>query len=142
MANAILTEDQRWLLRAMGGWAIRDCLTYPESGWDHLMQSYWGSTSRYLDGRPEFLRGGFQCGRGRIVAPAFGGEPTVVITKVVMMRFAKSLPERLVADLRATVLAPGMTDNQRLAELLDEALGFAAEPAEPDGQLALFGALA
>lgn len=140
MATAVLTEDQRWLLRAMGGWAIRDCLTNPEYGWSHLMQSMWGGSSRHREGRPEFLRGGFQCGHGRIVSPGWSREePQVVITRAAMMRFAKSLPARLVEDLRATTIAPGQIDNGRLAELLDEALGFTGEPV---GQLELFAATA
>ena len=135
----MLTEEQRWLLRAMGGWAIRDCLTYPEYGWSHLMQSMWGGSSRHREGRPEFLRGGFQCGYGRIVSPGYGRDPLVMITKAEMMRFAKSLPARLVEDLRATTIASGVIDNDRLDVLLDEALGFTVEPV---GQLELFGALA
>ena len=33
-----LTSDQRWLLRSVGGWAMRECLIGP-AGVDHLMTS-------------------------------------------------------------------------------------------------------
>ncbi|MGA5542722.1 hypothetical protein ACPCIR_12795 [Mycobacterium sp. NPDC051198] len=98
-----LTEDQRWLLRAMGGWAIRDCLLGPD-GVAHLMQSQWGGSGRRLPGGPEWLAYGFDCGRGKIVTGRFGGgadrDPVVTITAAQLNRYARNLPRAVTDELR------------------------------------------
>ncbi|CPW40662.1 hypothetical protein [Mycobacteroides abscessus] len=93
----MLTEDQRWLLRMVGGWAIVDCLIGPE-GVTHLMQSLQSSTGSKRPGIPDYIEG-YQCGRGKIVTP-WRGEPRVIVTAAQINRYARSLPDELKAELR------------------------------------------
>lgn len=87
----ILTEDQRWLLRMVGGWEMRDCLIGP-AGVTRLMQSHRGGNGRGPDGAPPYIRG-FQCGGGKIVTT---GVPVITVTTAQLRKFAQSLH----ADLR------------------------------------------
>ncbi|MFV8169674.1 hypothetical protein [Mycobacterium sp. DBP42] len=52
MTAAPLTEDQRWLLRAVGGRHMHDCLIGPD-GVAELMQSMCSSTGAKVDGGPD-----------------------------------------------------------------------------------------
>lgn len=97
-----LTVNQRWLLRVMGSWAIRDCLISP-AGVDHLMTSQWGGTGHRVDGAPEWMHS-FQCGNGKIVCPAFT-EPIVTITRAQLNRYARELPSSVTDELRAVARA-------------------------------------
>lgn len=91
----MLTEDQRWLLRTVGGWAMRDCLIGTE-GVKHLMQSMYGGTRVQNDGTPAHFRG-FQCGGGKIVST---GVPVVTVTTAQLGQFARSLPPDLRDEMR------------------------------------------
>lgn len=91
----MLTDDQRWLLRMVGGWAMRDCLIGP-AGVTHLMQSCYGGTRLPADGYPLHLKG-FECGRAKIVSR---GIPVVTVTTAQLNTFARSLPADLVAEMR------------------------------------------
>jgi len=93
-----LSADQRWLLYAMGGWAIRDCLISP-AGTDHLMQSMWGSVGRtHPEGGPQWLTGWDTHG-GKITAPSASNR-RVTITKAQINAYARTLP----ADVRDELL--------------------------------------
>jgi len=94
MATTILTQDQRWLLRAVGGWQMRDCLIGPD-GVDHLMQSMYGSTGVRINGAPDWLHG-FQCGRGKIQSI---GIPAITVTAAQLNRYASRLDAELKAEL-------------------------------------------
>lgn len=95
MSTPMLTEDQRWLLRMVGGWAMRDCLIGPE-GIAHLMQSCYGGTRLPTDGHPPHIKG-FECGRGKIMSR---GVPVVTVTTAQLSKYARSLPADLVAEMR------------------------------------------
>lgn len=99
-SHVLLTEDQRWLLRMVGGWAMRNCLLGSD-GVAHLMQSCYGGTRGQMDSAPTYLRG-FQCGGGKIVST---GVPVVTVTAVVLNRFAKTLPAQLVTEMRECAAA-------------------------------------
>lgn len=99
MTAPTLTEDQRWLLRSVGGWAMRECLI-SSGGVMRLMQSMYGSTGHVIEGGPAWLAGGFSCGQGKVVSPGFG-EPVVTVTVAQINRYAASLPDELKADLVA-----------------------------------------
>lgn len=105
MTKPTLTEDQRCLLRMVGGWAMRDCLIGPE-GIARLMQSHYGGTGRRMDGAPAYLRG-FQCGGGKIVSSAI---PVISVTTAQLRKFAKSLPTDLVAEMRECAAAAQRTN--------------------------------
>lgn len=90
-----LTEDQRWLLRMVGGWAMRDCLIGPD-GVKHLMQSMYGGTRNTMEGAPPCMRG-FQCGGGKIVSI---GAPVITVTTAQLNRFARTLPADLCEEMR------------------------------------------
>lgn len=90
-----LTEDQRWLLRMVGGWTMRDCLIGAE-GVTRLMQSCYGGSRLSADGYPPHLNG-FECGRGKIVST---GVPVVTVTAVELNKYARSLSADLVAEMR------------------------------------------
>ncbi len=98
-ATRTLTEDQRWLLRMIGGWALREALL-SSGGVMRLMQSMQGGTGHRLEAGPEWMRGGFQCGRGKVVSPSFG-TPVVTITADQINRYAASLPGDIRAELTA-----------------------------------------
>lgn len=106
MARQALTEDQRWLLRSIGGWAMRDCLLGPEGVAD-LMSRCSSSTGHRIDGAPEWLANGYTCGRGKIVCPWWTtdiGRPpvkSVTITTAQINRYARSLPQDVTDELRA-----------------------------------------
>lgn len=91
----MLTEDERWLLFAMGGWMILDALL-SKAGADYLAQSHWGGTLRDVEGGPEWLRGGFSTNGGNISCPAFG-TPILTIKVTRITAYGLTLP----ADLRA-----------------------------------------
>jgi hypothetical protein len=91
----ILTVDQRWLLRSVGGWTMRDCMISPE-GVSHLMQSMYGSSGHPIDGGPAWLASGFQC-RGRKVVSK--QPPVVTVTDVQINRYAAQLDAPLKAEL-------------------------------------------
>ncbi|WP_074357601.1 hypothetical protein [Mycobacteroides abscessus] len=95
-----LTEDQRWLLRMVGGWTMRDCLIGP-AGVTRLMQSHYGGTGCGLDGAPSYIRG-FQCGGGKIVTT---GVPVITVTTAQLRKFAQSLPTELVTEMRECAAA-------------------------------------
>lgn len=97
-----LTEDQRWLLVAVGGWMMADCFIAPERGIDRLMASRYGSSNgRRNDKYPDWLKDGFDCGYGKIVSPMFSSdEPHAVVTKAQLTSFAHSLDAGLVEQLR------------------------------------------
>ena len=99
IAQVMLTEDQRRLLRMVGGWQMREALISPD-GVTRLMQSMLGSNGRRIDGAPEWMLGGFQCGSGKVVAPEFG-VPVVTVTVAQINRFAASLPDEVKAELIA-----------------------------------------
>lgn len=105
MTSPLLTEDQRWLLRMVGGWTMRDCLIGPE-GVARLMQSHYGGTGRRMDGGPAYLRG-FQCGGGKIVSSAV---PVITVTTGQLHKFAQSLPTDLVAEMRECATAAQRTN--------------------------------
>lgn len=94
-----LTEDQRWLLRMVGGWSMREALISP-GGVMRLMQSMQGGSGCRIDGGPEWTSGGFQCGQGKVVSPSFG-TPVVTVTTAQINRFAASLPDAVKSDLIA-----------------------------------------
>lgn len=100
MRRPILTEDQRWLLRAVGGWTMRDCLIGPD-GVAHLMQSMYCGSGPKFDGAPAWLHRGFECGRGRIVSPWRGeGSARVTVAAAQINRYARSLDADLRAELK------------------------------------------
>ncbi|WP_025088809.1 hypothetical protein [Mycobacteroides abscessus] len=96
----MLTEDQRWLLRMVGGWEMRDCLIGP-AGVTRLMQSCYGGTRLPTDGYPFHLKG-FECGHGKIVSR---GIPVVTVTTAQLNKYARSLPVDLVAEMRECATA-------------------------------------
>lgn len=96
----ILTEDQRWLLRIVGGWTMRDCLISP-AGVTRLMQSCYGGTRLSTDGYPAHLKG-FECARGKIVSK---GIPVITVTTVQLNKYARSLSAELVAEMRECAAA-------------------------------------
>lgn len=105
MARPTLTEDQRWLLRSIGGWTMRDCLIGPE-GVQDLMSRCSSSTGSRIDGGPEWLTNGYTCGRGKIVSPWWTtdiGRPpakTVTVTTAQLNRYARNLPQDVTDELR------------------------------------------
>lgn len=105
MARPALTEDQRWLLRSIGGWAMRDCLIGSE-GVQDLMSRCSSSTGSRIDGGPEWLANGYTCGRGKIVCPWWTtdiGRPpvkSVTITVSQLNRYARNLPQDVTDELR------------------------------------------
>lgn len=99
MAAGTLTEDQRWLLRSVGGHEMLGCLADAD-GWEHLMQSMYQGSGRCTEGGPEWLRGGFRCRNGRIASPEFG-DAVVTVTKVQLARYVLQLPGGLVDEMRA-----------------------------------------
>lgn len=92
---AVLTEDERWLLLAMGGWMILDALL-SKQGAEYLAQSHWGGTLRDVEGGPDWLRGGFSTNGGKVHCPAFG-TPILTIKVTRITAYGLTLP----ADLRA-----------------------------------------
>lgn len=89
-----LTTEQRWLIFAIGGWTMRDCLLSP-AGTDHFMQSCY-SSSRFSgpDGGPEWLTG-WNTRSGKVTAPQTG-PIRVTLTKAQINSYAATLP----ADIR------------------------------------------
>jgi hypothetical protein len=99
MSAGTLTDDQRWLLFAIGGWAMRDCLIGTH-GVDHLMQSCYSAYGHTApDGGPAWLTG-WETAGGKITAPA-RGEVRVVVTKAQINSYARTLPPAIVAELTA-----------------------------------------
>ena len=89
-----LSTEQRWLMFAIGGWTMRDCLLSP-AGTDHFMQSCyssWGFSGP--DGGPEWLTGWNTHG-GKVTAPQTG-PIRVTLTKAQINSYAAALP----ADIR------------------------------------------
>lgn len=91
----ILTEDQRWLLRSVGGWTMRDCMIGP-AGVARMMQSLYGSTGHVIEGGPAWLARGFQCRGGKVVSQQ---PPVVTVTDVQINRYAAQLDATLKAEL-------------------------------------------
>ena len=97
-----LTVDQRWLLAAVGGRQMADCLTSPRAGVAKLMVSMSGSTDAHRAGYPDWLTGGYSCGHGHIVSPFYANDsPRVRVGADELRRFAHTVPEQLRADLAA-----------------------------------------
>ncbi|MGV7303109.1 hypothetical protein PJK45_28090 [Mycobacterium kansasii] len=89
-----LTTEQRWLMFAIGGWTMRDCLLGP-AGTDYLMQScysHWGFSGP--EGGPNWLTG-WNTAQGKITAPQ-SGTVRVALTKAQINSYAATLP----ADVR------------------------------------------
>lgn len=94
-----LSTDQRWLLWAIGGWEMRDCLLSPE-GTDHFMTSLSSRYgSRAPEGAPAWLTG-WNTGNRTITAPA-AGEVRVVVTAAQINAYARGLSTEVRAELRA-----------------------------------------
>lgn len=94
-AGATLTENQRWLLLLMGGWAIIDALLSP-AGTKHLMQSGWGGANHTPpEGAPRWLRS-FDTRGSKIVAPC-----GVTVTAAQINRYAAALDDAIRAELAA-----------------------------------------
>lgn len=94
-AKPILTENQRWLLRCVGGWEMRDCLISSE-GVARLMQSMYSSTGSRIDGGPDWLARGFDCRKSTVVSR---GAPSVKVTDVQINRYAAQLDAGIKAQL-------------------------------------------
>lgn len=107
--NPILTVDQRWLLRSVGGWTMRDCMISPH-GVSHLMQSLYSSSGRAIEGGPEWLAGGFDCIGGKVVSKR---PPIVAVTVAQINRYAAQLDASLKAELVECQRAD-RTENQRV----------------------------
>lgn len=105
MTKPTLTEDQRWLLRMVGGWTMRDCLI-GSAGVTRLMQSCCGGTRVPADRYPAHIKG-FECGRGTIVSR---GIPVVTVTTAQLNKYARSLPADLVAEMRECATAAQRTN--------------------------------
>ncbi len=103
VSTAALTEDQRWLLRSVGGHQMLGCLAGSD-GIDRLMQSKYGSTGHLIEGGPDWLLHGFDCGGGKIVTGTWWTtekvDPIVTVTKAQLARFARSLPAELVEEIQ------------------------------------------
>ncbi|MHA7658438.1 hypothetical protein ACX9NJ_23645 [Mycobacterium sp. ML2] len=94
-----LSADQRWLLWAIGGWEMRDCLLGPE-GTDHFMTSLSSRYgSRAPEGAPAWLTG-WDTRNRKITAPA-RGEVRVVVTAAQINAFAQGLSTNIRAQLQA-----------------------------------------
>lgn len=92
-----LTTEQRWLLFAIGGWTMRDCLLGP-AGTDHLMQSCYSSHGfSGPEGGPEWLTG-WNTANGKITAPG-RGTVRITATKAQINSYAKALPANLIQEL-------------------------------------------
>ena len=99
MATGSLTEDQKSLLLAIGGWQMRDCLLGTH-GVDHFMASCSSAYGhRGPDGGPDWLTG-WNTGGGKITAPA-RGDVRVVVTAAQINAYARTLTEELRAELAA-----------------------------------------
>lgn len=94
-AKPILTEDQRWLLRAVGGWTMRDCLIGPK-GVSHLMQSLYSSSCARFEGGPDWLSRGFQCRGGKVMSIQ---PPVITVAEAEINRYAAQLDATLKAEL-------------------------------------------
>lgn len=94
-AKPILTEDQRWLLRGLGGWMMRDCMIGP-SGVAHLMQSLSSSSTAHVDGGPDWLDSGYQCRGGKVMS---NRQPAVTVDEAQINRYASQLDATLKAEL-------------------------------------------
>lgn len=94
-AKPILTEDQRWLLRGLGGWMMRDCMIGP-SGVAHLMQSLSSSSTAHVDGGPDWLDSGYQCRGGKVMS---NRQPAVTVDEAQINRYAAQLDATLKAEL-------------------------------------------
>lgn len=94
-----LTTEQRWLLWAIGGWEMRDCLLGP-AGTDPFMtsmSSHHGSSAPA--GAPTWLTGWNTASR-RITAPSLG-QTRVVVTAAQINAYARQLSADIRADLQA-----------------------------------------
>lgn len=90
----MLTPDQRWLMWAIGGWEMRDCLLSP-AGVDHFMtsmSSFYGHTAP--EGCPSWLTG-WNTRNRKVTAPC-RGEIRVVLTAAQINAFAR----QITADVR------------------------------------------
>lgn len=94
---AKLSTEQRWLMFAIGGWAMRDCLLGP-AGTDHLMQSCyssWGFSGP--QGGPDWLTG-WNTAHGKITAPQ-RGPVRITLTKAQINSYAAALPDDIRREL-------------------------------------------
>ena len=108
-AKPILTVDQRWLLRSVGGWEMRDCLISPD-GVSRLMQSMRGSSGRPIDGGPGWLADGFDCRNGKVVSR---GPLAVTVTVVQINQYAAQLATA-VKDQLLECQRAAHSENQRV----------------------------
>jgi len=93
MTPTRLPREHREALACIGGWAIADCLSRPESGIPHLRQSMMGGTHLQGEQWPEGT--GFNCGRTGI---QIGGRLTgqgalFTITWTALATYARTVPE-------------------------------------------------
>ena len=94
-AKPILTENQRWLLRSVGGWTMRDCMIGP-AGVTRMMQSLQSSSGRVIKGGPDWLAGGFHCRGGRVMS---NQPPIITVDEAQINRYAAQLDATLKAEL-------------------------------------------
>lgn len=93
-----LTTDQRWLMWAIGGWQMRDCLLSP-AGVDHFMTSMSSVASgTALNGCPSWLTG-WNTQNRKITAP-WQGEVRVVLTAAQINAYARQIPAHVLAELQ------------------------------------------
>lgn len=92
-----LSTDQRWLMFAIGGWTMRDCLL-GTAGTDYFMQScysHWGRSGP--EGGPAWLTG-WNTNAGRVTAPQTG-TIRVSLTKAQINAYAAALPAEIRSEL-------------------------------------------
>lgn len=91
----ILTVDQRWLLRSVGGHEMLDCMIGPD-GVSRLMESMYRSSGHPIEGGPAWLADGFECVKSKVVSKR---PPIVSVTVVQINRYAAQLDAALKAEL-------------------------------------------
>jgi hypothetical protein len=98
---SVLTARQRAILRAYGGWRFADVLIDPDRGIRRAKQSCYGSSGFRVDGEELWMN---TTARG-IELYRFDVDGTRqnydVLPWSTVARFARALPARLVADIRA-----------------------------------------
>lgn len=97
---SVLTPRQRAVLRAYGGWMLADILIDPDQGIAHAKQSHYGTTSYRVDDeefRMQTTARGIELSRWT----DDGSGPFEVLPWSAVARFARTLPARVVAELRA-----------------------------------------
>lgn len=108
MSRPFLTDDQRLLLFAFGGWRIVYALTSPQWGIPHLFDGQGGGTlhGEILEYRPRWAHMWAAC-EGQVLRlentwdePFPDGVSPVVITRARLEALAGRLPEPAVAELQ------------------------------------------